>query len=492
MSDYSIAKADFEKQKAELKSFAEDLDESTELVKFSTDGNLFDFLSGGLWGLLDHKVTGEEMNNFVANLQKCLVKINERERNVIKEFGQVYETFEVLDKGYIQGILIGVKSAEEASKEAKAAQKDIDNTIKALKQTVQKLQEFKNQVNNHVHLKDIDDMWRDLKSLIEYIDTFSLNLKKEYERLDQKIGEFETYKISLLEISHLKDVDEMWGTLDETVNKIAALKNEIDTTTDNLSKETKVFYEYKEKLDQLVHLSDIDELWNGVQTLKSSIAVQREEMDSQIEKIQQAVKELNVFSKSQVHFGDVDNMWDEIGTINAKSQTYENNINEIIDKQQKTDAQVEGVQQVINDLNAFSESQVHFADVDNMWDEIRAINTKSQTYESNMNEITVKQQKMGSLVETLHLSVEAFEQQEHAREIDIEWEYSHLIGEKLEKETERITDNQNELQQFKEQLQVIKSENSMLKNKISMAYIIAGGAIGISVIQLIVSVLGIL
>ena len=81
---------------------------------------------------------------------------------------------------------------------------------------------------------------------------------------------------------------------------------------------------------------------------------------------------------------------------------------------------------------------------------------------------------------------------EHAREIDIEWEYSHLIGEKLEKETERITDNQNELQQFKEQLQVIKSENSMLKNKISMAYIIAGGAIGISVIQLIVSVLGIL
>lgn len=254
MSDYSIAKADFEKQKAELKSFAEDLDESTELVKFSTDGNLFDFLSGGLWGLLDHKVTGEEMNNFVANLQKCLVKINERERNVIKEFGQVYETFEVLDKGYIQGILIGVKSAEEASKEAKAAQKDIDNTIKALKLTVQKLQEFKNQVNNHVHLKDIDDMWRDLKSLIEYIDTFSLNLKKEYERLDQKIGEFETYKISLLEISHLKDVDEMWGTLDETVNKIAALKNEIDTTTDNLSKETKVFYEYKEKLDQLVHL----------------------------------------------------------------------------------------------------------------------------------------------------------------------------------------------------------------------------------------------
>lgn len=448
MSDYSIAKADFEKQKAELKSFAEDLDESTELVKFSTDGNLFDFLSGGLWGLLDHKVTGEEMNNFVAKLQKCLVKINEREQNVIKEFGQVYETFEALDKGYIQGILIGVKSAEEASKEAKAAQKDIDNTIKALKLTVQKLQEFKNQVNNHVHLKDIDDMWRDLKSLIEYIDTFSSNLKKEYERLDQKIGEFETYKITLLEISHLKDVDEMWGTLDETVNKIAALK--------------------------------------------SSIAVQREEMDSQIEKIQQAVKELNVFSKSQVHFGDVDNMWDEIGTINAKSQTYENNINEIIDKQQKTDAQVEGVQQVINDLNAFSESQVHFADVDNMWDEIRAINTKSQTYESNMNEITVKQQKMGSLLEALHLSVEAFEQQEHAREIDIEWEYSHLIGEKLEKETERITDNQNELQQFKEQLQVIKSENSMLKNKISMAYIIAGGAIGISVIQLIVSVLGIL
>ena len=129
MSEYSIVKTDFEKQKKELKDFAEQPDTSTELDKFSTSGKFSDFLSGGLLGLIDHKVTGEEMNKLVTELQTCFAEINERDRKVIKEFGQVYETFEALDKGYIQGILIGVKSAEEASKEAKAAQKDIDDTI---------------------------------------------------------------------------------------------------------------------------------------------------------------------------------------------------------------------------------------------------------------------------------------------------------------------------------------------------------------------------
>lgn len=165
MCEYSIVKTDFEKQKQELKEFAEQPATTTELDKFSTNGKFSDFLSGGLFSLIDHKVTGEEMNKLVTELQACFSEINERDRSVIKEFGQVYETFEALDKGYIQGILIGVKSAEEASKEAKAAQKDIDDTIKALKMTVQKLQEFKNQVKTYAHLDEIDELWSQVQNL---------------------------------------------------------------------------------------------------------------------------------------------------------------------------------------------------------------------------------------------------------------------------------------------------------------------------------------
>ena len=89
MSEYSIVKTDFEKQKKELKDFAEQPATSTELDKFSTSGKFSDFLSGGLLGLIDHKVTGEEMNKLVTELQTCFAEINERDRKVIKVFNSI-------------------------------------------------------------------------------------------------------------------------------------------------------------------------------------------------------------------------------------------------------------------------------------------------------------------------------------------------------------------------------------------------------------------
>jgi hypothetical protein len=176
--EYSIQKTDFEKQKKELKTFAEQPATSTQLDKFDTDGKWSDFWSGGLPGVLSgHKVTGDEMNDLVTELQSCFKEINERDRKIIKEFGQVYETFEALDKGYIQGILIGVKSAEKASQEAKDAQKDIDDTIKALQITISKLKEFKDEVNRYKHLKDIDQLWGDIRQFETDLKNISKSLK---------------------------------------------------------------------------------------------------------------------------------------------------------------------------------------------------------------------------------------------------------------------------------------------------------------------------
>lgn len=132
MPKYTIEKADFEEKKNQLKVFASQTTAAPELDKFSTDADILDFLTGGIFGLASHKVTGEELNNLVVKMQACLTECNERERALIKEIGQVYETFEALDKGYIQGILLGVESAKKAGAEAKAAQKDIKDTIKWL------------------------------------------------------------------------------------------------------------------------------------------------------------------------------------------------------------------------------------------------------------------------------------------------------------------------------------------------------------------------
>lgn len=433
MSEYSIVKTDFEKQKKELKDFAEQPATSTELDKFSTSGKFSDFLSGGLLGLIDHKVTGEEMNKLVTELQTCFAEINERDRKVIKEFGQVYETFEALDKGYIQGILIGVKSAEEASKEAKAAQKDIDDTIKALKMTVQKLQEFKNQVNAHAHLKDIDVMWDDLRSLKKNTDKVSSELEKQYEKLEKKVSDLEKHKADLLKIAHIKDIDEMWGDLKETVGSIEAIKSEISSLNTEIKVVTESVDQYRSKLDQIKHIDDIDELWNQVQILNGLLPSQIEKLGSTIAGIQDRVNTLTAFFKSQVHFGDVDAMWESLDAVSEKAKTNGDSIKSVSDMQQGLKNKIGALQESVADL----------------------------------------------------------EKQDHIKDIDVEWEYTHSLGEKIEAEGERISDSEGRLQKLEEQIESARNENFTLKNKISIAYIVAGGAIGLSVIQLILSVLGI-
>lgn len=383
MSEYNIEKANFEKQKEELKTFAEQPATSTELDKFSTKGKFSDFLGGGLLGMLDHKVTGDEMNEFVAELQKCFVEINERDKKVIKEFGQVYETFESLDKGYIQGILIGMKSAEEASREAKVAQKDIDDTIKALRLTVQKLQEFKKQINAY---------------------------------------------------AHIKDVDEMWDSLNEAVSNIILLKTDIDATIIRLDEITEGFNIYKGKLDGIKHIEDIDQIWDTVKNLK----------------------------------------------------------NQIFDQEKKLKEQIGIIQGNVSDLLDFTKSQSHFYDIDKMWNSVCAIDTRINTCNDKNNEIILKQQEQNDSISILQASIKEFESQEHYKEIDKEWEYSHSLGERLEKEANRIEYGNGKLNEFENQIHTVENENVLLRRKISVAYIIAGGSIGLSVVQLILSMLGVL
>jgi len=107
----------------------------------------------GIFGWREHKVTGEEMNTLASQIQSSFININSTIKDIVSEFGEVYNAFETLDKDYIQSIIISIKSAQHASEEAKKAQVDISQTIDALQKAVEKLTEFKVYVN-----KELDNL----------------------------------------------------------------------------------------------------------------------------------------------------------------------------------------------------------------------------------------------------------------------------------------------------------------------------------------------
>lgn len=361
--EYSIQKTDFEKQKKELKKFAEQPATSTELDKFSTGGQWSDFWSGGLLGVLSgHKVTGEEINSLVVELQNCFAEINERDRKVIKEFGQVYETFEALDKGYIQGIVIGVKSAEKASQEAKEAQKDIDDTIKALQITINKLKDFKDEIKRYSHLNDIDSLWKDVQSQGKMIAGFPAELAELSKRLTGRIDEILAFKTEIEKVKHLKDIDSMW---------------------------------------------------ENTKSLRDDISKLSEFIDEKIGNIESDISNLKEFIDGQKHAKDIDKIWEEVQKLRKSAEFY-----------------------------------------DAFIDDIRKI--------------------------------------EHLRDVDDEWNFSHDLLKDIEDANVKVLAVKDKVQEYDYRMQIFEADNLQLRKNIKVSYIIAGGAVGLSVIQLILQLMGIL
>lgn len=136
----------FNRAKSSIQQFASNVPDEISLQEFEVD----------CWhGLWDHKVTGQEMNNYSLQVQSQFMRTNQTLRSLIHEFSDVYNAFEALDKDYIQGILIAIHEAEEASEQALQASKQAlsasdenKKTIEALKRTIEKIKEIKKDVSS--------------------------------------------------------------------------------------------------------------------------------------------------------------------------------------------------------------------------------------------------------------------------------------------------------------------------------------------------------
>lgn len=270
MGDFVINTHDFEKAKNQLKKFAEQTPQDLELSKVDMDG--------GFLGLGDHKVTGAELNDLTTQIQNYLIEFNNLHIKFLQEFGQVYNTFDILDKDYIQSIIIAIKAAEKANNDIKLAQNDITKTIEIQKQTILALKQFKQKVEGYKHLKDIDKLWNDYEKLQNNIDIVFNNISKIFEITKEngaKIKELQEFKKQLENINHLKNIDELWDYTLKNNNEITSIKNDIENVQAIVNSYKQIMRqlgEFKDSLAGYEHLKDIDDLWNKLENIGDKIS----------------------------------------------------------------------------------------------------------------------------------------------------------------------------------------------------------------------------
>ena len=241
MDKLAIKSYNFDNAKNNLKKFSEGVSTTVNLETVKTEG--------GLFGLFDHKVTGQELNNLTGQIQEYLISINNQNMKTIKEFGQIYEALEALDKEYINAILISIKGAETASNQAKKAALnaekntiDISNTIKVQEQTIKILKNFKEQIDQYKSLENIDDIWSDHKLFKENLEVINSHIENISKSLDIQINTINTlvqFKKEIDNYENLKNIDEVWNDtqlIKEDIEKIyIKIKNQ-EAIFDRLNK----------------------------------------------------------------------------------------------------------------------------------------------------------------------------------------------------------------------------------------------------------------
>ena len=428
--DLVIREHDFQEAKNSLRKYTEQARKEVELNRVPSDG--------GLFNLGDHKVTGSELNRITTQIQDYLISLNNLSQGLVDEFGQVYKAFEYLDKDYISGIVASIKAAEKVSIEEQKDRKDIKELIEQHKQSIAVLKKFKADIEKLKHLTDIDKAWE----LIE-----------KQTKLSRELSD---YIAGLSKLKHLKDVDRIHSDLEKS-------KKELTKVSEQQAEyiaELKSVRKYCDSLSNLKHIKDIDTLWDNseivardIDSIRRSVEVYRQAI-SAFDKVLQGLQEeqATFFEKINKLASDFrEDFREQVEMIskeqNAKlsdiEKSYAKVVEQFINEQREKLSAIEDAQK---------EGQEALAD-----EQSSTLSRIEKTQRESLKQLSESQSAM-------------FEQ--ISNEQSANWESA--------------------IELLEEEKAALNEQVAVITQKVKSSYIVAVGAVALTIVQLLLNVLGVL
>lgn len=363
MNEMVIKRHSFDLAKKRLKDFSERAEAELEIDKVETDG--------GFLGLGDHKVTGYELNRRLETIQGNFIAVNTTNNKIIKEFREIYNALDVLDKDYITSIVANVKAIEKTSNDVRvqqgtlqqhheklasqqskldAHQVEIEKNVANISKVIAALKLFKEKLESYKHLSDIDKIWNncqkwhqevsvlsghisdaiaksnsantkainDVKALLKDTDDMAGKLAESLSEQICRIDEVSAFISELQEMAHLKDIDDMWDTLANALSSLKELTSGLETVKKDISLQKQDVAKVLTLIDcasQYEHLQDVDAMWNDVESHSKKLEAldeQSNKLSTTITETQSDVRALEARSKdieTIIHLKDVDDTW---------------------------------------------------------------------------------------------------------------------------------------------------------------------------------------
>ena len=204
------------------------------------------------------------------------------------------------------------------------------------------------------------------------------------------------------------------------------------------------------------HYKDIDTIWNDVEGHKTDLAGLHQQVAYFIEKVNQTTERINndittlqqyrSILESYKHLGDVDNIWRDVEEHKADLTGLHHQVDAFVEKVNQITERINNDITALQQYRSVLESYKHLGDVDAMWGDIEG------------HKVTL---------DKLHQQVNDFISEVHAAETEI-----------------------------KESIQIMEESNAdahlRYEKKIKIVYSIGGTAVGLSIIQFILQIMGVL
>ena len=284
-----IVAHDFEKKKQQLQKFAKTLPKTS---------NLPSIRGGNHWYGPSVKATGDDLNNLSERIADSLIEQNKNIVGIRKEFISIYDTFEALDKDYIQRILVNLKAAEEANTKAVKGLEQNKKLFNSQKTIIEVLKKHKDELDKLKHLKEIDEFYNAYTNFEAYQEKNIEELRASQENIDAK---FLAHQKIYNQFSDKQSVEvaKLQNSQKNFSNELDGLSDTIRNFDESMSKEMSA---QKTRIDEVFSrvaqdLKDIQsETESKVETLSSDINKivlnQKKGFDDKLENLDDTVKKL--------------------------------------------------------------------------------------------------------------------------------------------------------------------------------------------------------
>lgn len=492
-----VNKQKFDLAKNRIKEFTEKKAGKVSLSKVKEKGFL---------GIFDYKVTGDDLNSLTSQIQDSLVKLNNWNADFLNEFGEVYNALEALDKEYIASIITSIKSAEEASQQAKKASdqanranEELHKVLHIQKESVQMLLNFKADLEKYKHLQRIDEVWEDVQKFEKMLEKNTKTFTHMYATFDKHkkyLKELYQTKEMIDSLEQLQLVDQTWSDVQELLEenqRVNSQLTEYDKKHNKHMQRLKKLEEFRQRLQGLEHLLNIDQIWEAQQLLIEDAK------KAQVE-IYQIFNQLKNHEKMHLkHTNEFKNLY-------KRTDRTENNVDHLFEqtesmqlKLSEHDQQHDKHIQWLEKLEAFQQKLLeveHLLNVDQIWEAQQLLIEDAKKAQTEIQQIFNRLKRQDKDLAKLQAFQDEMKSLQHLSDIDHLWnDYQqtekelHQLTTDVNNDRAAFTDFQNKV----EEKHVSNDEQTVaLKKKLKIAYIVSGGALSLSIIQLLFIVLGIL